>query len=82
MSEPRGGNSIPCDISFIKARKIYRCHWCDEDIEKDETHAHCRGHWNGDWQDWRMHSLCYDQNDEEISEGFEPFINERPKSIC
>ena len=80
MKEPRG-NGIPCSMTYPKAKKEYRCHWCGEDIEKGEIHCHLKGHWEGDWQDWRMHKLCYEEKDEEISEGFEPFVNERTTLI-
>jgi len=80
MGEPRG-TGIPCDIKTIKARKEYKCHWCSEEIGKGEIHKHCTGHWQGDWQDWRMHTECFKVNDEEIADGFEPFENERHFSV-
>ncbi len=76
MNEPRY-TGIPCSYTEPKARKEYKCHWCSEIILKHEKHYHLKGHWQGDWQDWRMHTLCYDRNSDEISDGFEPFENER-----
>ena len=76
MSEPKG-TGIPCQVTIVKAQKQYQCRWCGEEIKKGEKHCRCTGHWEGDWQDWRMHSECYERNAEYISEGFDPFENER-----
>ena len=43
------------------------------------SHYKYTGRWEGDFQNWRMHLECYDASSEEISEGFSPFENERPK---
>lgn len=77
MKEPRG-KGIPCEVKTRKARKNYKCCWCGEEIEKGESHQHCTGHWEGDWQNWRMHTECFNVNEEEIGDGFESFTNERP----
>lgn len=64
-----------------RGRKDYRCEWCGEPIPKGEKHYHYVGVWEGDWQNWRMHSECHtDANDsEELQDGFTPYEHERPK---
>ena len=54
------------------ARKAYRCEWCGEAIPKGEKHAHFAGQWQGEFQNWRMHSECLSANESEIAEGFMP----------
>ena len=62
------------------AAKAHRCEWCGETIPKGEKHAHFAGKWDGEFQDWRMHSECYTEGDanQEIQEGFTPYEHERP----
>lgn len=76
MKQPKGGD-IPCQDFERKARKEHRCHWCGEKIRVGEKHYQCKGHWEGDWQDWRMHKLCLDRNRKYIAEGFEPYEYDR-----
>lgn len=40
------------------AKKTYRCAHCNEQIEKGEKHYHFVGKWEGDFQNWRMHTEC------------------------
>ena len=42
----------------VKARKAYCCAWCTTFIEKGERHYHYVGKWEGEFQDWRMHTDC------------------------
>jgi hypothetical protein len=60
--------------------KQYRCEWCGGSISVKEKHAHFAGVWDGEWQNWRMHSECYNDASEngELSEGFTPYEHERP----
>lgn len=61
------------------ARKDYRCEWCGQQIPKGEKHYHYVGVWEGDWQNWRMHSECFElaSANGDMREGFTPFENER-----
>ncbi len=68
------------EVRYPKAAKEHRCHWCAQAILKGEKHAHFVGVWEGDFQNWRMHSECHDAADESICEGFTPFEHERPKA--
>jgi hypothetical protein len=63
------------------AAKDHRCEWCGEPIPKGARHAHFVGKWEGDFQNWRMHSECYADASEgfELAEGFTPYEHERPK---
>ena len=63
-----------------KAAKDHRCIWCGETIPKGSHHAHYVGKWEGEFQDWRMHSECHEDASEgfEIEEGFTPFDHQRP----
>lgn len=65
------------------AAKDHRCEWCGETIPKGEKHNQFTGRWEDEWQNWRMHSECYDSStsSDEISEGFSPFENERPVKV-
>lgn len=41
-----------------KARKVYRCTWCGEDILKGEKHHYNVGNYEGDFQESRYHDDC------------------------
>jgi hypothetical protein len=71
------------ETTWPKARKPHRCEWCGESIAQGEKHAHFVGKWDGEFQDWRMHSECYDVASEgdELDEGFMPYEHERA-SAC
>lgn len=62
MSDFGGGFSI-------KAKKEHSCIWCHTPILKGETHYQFKGVWEGDWQNWRMHSECSDAHSEETDGG-------------
>lgn len=68
------------DTVWRKAAKVHRCQWCGQDIGKGDKHAYFAGKWDGEWQNWRMHSECYDDaaTNKELSEGFMPYEHERP----
>jgi len=69
------------NYTYPIARKEHRCEWCGEPIPKGEKHIHGSGVWEGDWQNWRMHNECHEIGllNDEITDGFSPFENERPK---
>ena len=69
------------DTTWPTARKAHRCIWCGETILVGEKHAHYTGKWEGEFQDWRMHSECNADADTngEIQEGFMPYEHERPR---
>lgn len=75
-----GETTYPC------GRKDHRCEWCGETIPTSEKHAHFVGMWDGEFQDWRMHSECYSECYEDASEndvfsdGFMPYEHERPSA--
>lgn len=68
------------DTNWPKAAKDHRCEWCGQGILKGEKHAHFVGKWDGEFQNWRMHSECYDDaiTNGEIQDGFMPYEHERP----
>lgn len=61
-------------------RKDHRCEWCGETIPKATKHAQFCGVWDGEWQNWRMHSECCEDASESkaLADGFTPYENERP----
>lgn len=71
------------EIKHPVARKSYRCEWCFAPIPKGEQHAHFAGVWEGDWQNWRMHSECHEAASEgEIQDGFTPGTGEIPPRVA
>lgn len=62
-------------------RKDYRCEWCGQIIPKGEKHLHFAGIWEGDWQNWRMHSECHEgmQLEDPYNDGWTPAEHERPR---
>ena len=63
------------------ARKDHRCEYCGEMILKDEKHMKFSGVYEGEFQNWRMHTECYDGWQNSNDEYFEPFSNERPIKV-
>ena len=51
------------------ARGVYRCSWCPEKIVVGEKHYHFVGKWEGDFQNWRMHTECEVAFREETEDG-------------
>lgn len=66
-----------------RARKAHRCTWCGEAIERGATYEHQRVHYDGAWQENRMHPECNDACNTEVAETgereFMPHSNERPR---
>ena len=52
-------------VSMVVGRKDHKCALCWGPIPKGERHVHCKGMWEGDFQDWRAHQECYDVTDTE-----------------
>ena len=44
--------------SYQKARKKYRCNWCNRDIKVGMEYYQDRGVTDGRWQSWRAHGPC------------------------
>lgn len=38
--------------------KPHRCVWCHTEIKKFESHLQFVGHWEGEFQNWRVHIDC------------------------
>lgn len=55
--------------STVRARKRHRCEWCQDIIKVGESHSHYKGMWEGDWQDWRTHTDCYEAFHRECADG-------------
>lgn len=53
----------------VRARKEFTCGWCHDSIKVGEGHFRFTGKWQGEFQDWRMHSDCEDAHQNETSEG-------------
>lgn len=68
------------DVSYPRGVQDYRCEWCGETIPKDARHPHFVGMWHGAFQNWRMHSECYEAagENEYLVNGFTPYDHERP----
>jgi hypothetical protein len=68
------------DTRWPIARKDHRCEWCGVVIPAGTKHAQFAGRWDGEWQNWRMHSECYHDASENkaLADGFTPYENERP----
>ncbi len=56
MSDCGGGK-------WVKGRKQHRCEYCLGPIPTGEHHYNYRGLYGGEWQNWRMHSECFDDYD-------------------
>lgn len=66
------------DNTFPTARKTYRCEWCGELIKVGERHVKFSGKWEGEFQNWRMHSECHSATSkDDLSEGFTPYEHDR-----
>ena len=70
------------ELRTSRARKPYRCEWCNTQIHKGETHVRNSARWDGMFQCWRMHEDCFDdmQLNTKYDEEFIPFGNERPRA--
>ena len=76
------------DISHPVAHKSHRCAWCGEAIVSETgilrpirlRHVKFSGKWSGEFQNWRMHSECYNiaNENDELSDGFSLYEHERP----
>lgn len=73
MASDFGATTYP-----VAAKEYRRCEWCGTPIRKGEQHAKFTGRWEGEWQAWRMHADCLAENEDAISEGFEPYEGSRP----
>lgn len=63
------------------ARHPHRCEYCFESIPKGEKHRKFSGVFEGEFQNWRMHTECYDAWAASDEEYFDPGENERPIKI-
>lgn len=41
-----------------RPKKIHRCEWCHQQIVIGESHLQFIGHWEGEFQNWRVHHEC------------------------
>lgn len=57
------------DGRTVRARKEFTCQWCHDPIRVGERHFRFTGKWQGEFQDWRMHSDCEDAHQSETYEG-------------
>jgi hypothetical protein len=51
------------------AKKTHPCIWCNEPIVIGERHFKYVGEWEGEFQNWRMHSDCLDAHQRETFDG-------------
>ena len=68
------------ETTHPKARKPYKYVWCGEQILLKEEHAHFVGKWEGKFQNWRMHTDCYNavhRDGDILMDGFEEYIGKR-----
>lgn len=64
------------EMKTVVGKKDYRCEWCGETILKAETHHHFVGKFEGEFQNWRMHSECneaYSSSWRDFQDGFSPY---------
>jgi hypothetical protein len=56
---------------FVIGRKDHMCIGCMGKIAKGERHYHYTGVWEGDWQNWRLHTRCEEiSRTMDLSDGF------------
>jgi len=67
--------------STLITRIAHRCEWCGETIEAKTTAYHYKGQYEGEWQNWYMHTECHEAHSNDLDHGgeFMPYENERPK---
>jgi len=66
------------------ARKQYTCEWCGWRIPIGEQHKQYKGVFDGEWQNWRMHNECFEEQQAEALQGepeFMPGCGEPPQRI-
>lgn len=65
------------------ARREHRCEWCGQKILVGEKHFKFSGVWEGEFQNWRMHTECEEarSKEDEYGDGFSPFENDRPIKV-
>ena len=56
---------------WVVGNKPHHCVACDGPIPLNERHHHYRGIYGGDWQNWRMHTECYEAY---ATDGYGEFI--------
>lgn len=68
----------------LRTRTKHRCAWCGQGIDAGIPAYHYKGMFEGDWQDWYMHSECekaYAVDAHLNDYMFSPFENERPEPV-
>lgn len=66
------------------AAKEHRCIWCYWRIPKGEKHKLYKGVYDGEWQNWRMHNECYEEQQDQARDGdteFTPGCANPPERI-
>lgn len=43
---------------ILKPIKPHKCEWCHQPILVGESHLKFVGHWEGEFQNWRIHHEC------------------------
>jgi len=51
------------------AKKMHHCIFCKDDIAVGERHFKYVGEWEGEFQNWRMHSDCLEAQQRETYDG-------------
>jgi hypothetical protein len=66
------------------ARFEHKCEYCGEAILEGERHVAVSAVYEGEWQNYRMHTECHAAHYRSGDEYFGPFENKRPDncSIC
>ena len=61
------------------AKKVHKCSYCAEDINKGDSYEYQDGNSEGRWFKTRMHQECFEDMCEQGDGEYTPYSNERPK---
>lgn len=68
-------------VEHRKARKIHKCSYCAQAINKGEEYSFQKGNYDGQWQESKMHDECFNDFDESGDGEYMPYSNERPVKL-
>lgn len=70
------GSYTELKLTTPKAKKEYRCEWCDQKIVVGEKHVNRVYIYEGDFNSGRMHDECFEAsgkaNHDDVCEGWTP----------
>jgi len=69
-------SDCPGTVIRPRARKHHKCFWCQTTIVKGTVYARGKGQWEGEWQDWKMHTDC-EAKAQEVTECGDSFCDQK-----